>query len=208
MRKTGGVGHAGTAGHEDARRCWWPRGAAKALLPQACHLLRQLTPADSAWRMSLVRIPWPKAGRCNRHCPAFVSKTENMPVLLTFSCAPLSKTWPRLSCRHATGTGSAGQAQQRVRRRFRVSTFTPGISIGELVSCSMVFSGPEYRSDGGVFTELERLGVLTISEGTGLGVIDFSAGGRRLVLSVDMRKAKRGGFVFAKSFLEMAGLVG
>lgn len=37
-----------------------------------------------------------------------------MPVLLTFSCAPLSKTWQLLSCRHATGNGSAGQAQQRV----------------------------------------------------------------------------------------------
>ena len=83
-------------------------GGLQALLPQACHLLRQLTPAHI-----LVRIPWPKAGQCNRR-PAFVSKTENMPVLLTFSCAPLSKTWQLLSCRHATGNGSAGQAQQRV----------------------------------------------------------------------------------------------
>lgn len=28
-------------------------GALQALLPQACHLLRQLTPVDPAWRMSL-----------------------------------------------------------------------------------------------------------------------------------------------------------
>ena len=95
-----------------------------------------------------------------------------------------------------------GQAESRMKRRFAVSTYSADATVAELSACNIVFTGGAHL--GELLDQLVLRGILTVTEGTGQGIIDFMVRSSRIRFSLNERKAQKGGLVLASSLFDLA----